>query len=151
MDNTMREKNINYFSNGIQKYGENFIALKSAQDIQRDAKKKIFKDMVFGNINYDLYGKYYTDANFLDNIITVAQNERDIHWVEGEALEQYDATHPGGTIAKYKSVQHKNTAAALHAIYCALTNIRSDNMNIMYLPSLTTNLLKYRRDFAEFY
>lgn len=145
------QKSNNYFSINAQKFGDNFIAQKSAQDIQRDAKKKLFKDMVFGNIDYSVYGQYFTDATFLDNLITVAKNERDVHLVESDALKQYDLTHPGGTIAQTKAVQHWNTALALDYIYQQLINTKASNMNIQYLTGIAMAVHAWKRDFSEFY
>ena len=145
------QKSNNYFSINAQKFGDNFVAQKSAQDIQRDAKKKLFKDMVFGNIDYDVYGQYFTDATFLDNLITVAMNERDIHFIEAEALNQYDLTHPGGTIAPVKAVQHREAMLALDYIFQSLVNVKNSGMNIMYLTGITTAVHAWKRSFSEFY
>ena len=145
------QKTNNYFTFNVQKFGDNFIAQRSAQDIQKDAKRKLFKDMVFGNIDYDVYGKYFTDANFLDNLITVAMNERDVHMVTSEALRQYDFNNPGNSIVSQKAIQHLNTAQALNTIYNCLINIKSNNMNIMFLTGIATAVYAWKRDFAEFY
>ena len=153
------QKANNYFSINIQKYGENFIAQKSPQDIQRDAKKKIFKDMVFGNIDYDTYGQYFTDANFLDNLITVAMIERAVHEVTGKALYDYSLNYNGNpevpsdyiALATQKSVQHQHTSFVLGTLLGAFLTIKNTGMNISCLPSITTAVYPFKREFSEFY
>lgn len=152
------QKANNYFSINIQKFGENFLAQKSAQDIQRDAKKKIFKDMVFGNIDYDTYGKYYIDSNFLDNLITVAMIECKVHDTTWRALYEYTLNHSGDpqftdqiAIANQKRIQHQNTANALNTLLGAFLTIKNTNMSISCLPGVSMALYPFRRDFSEFY
>lgn len=148
------QKANNYFSINIQKFGDNFIAQKSAQDIQRDAKKKIFKDMVFGNIDYDVYGQYFTDPNFLDNLITVAMIEKDVHEVTGQALYNFSMTNaadPRASIASQKCIQHQHTGYVLGILLGAFLTIKNTNMNISCLPGITTAVYPYKRDFSEFY
>lgn len=154
MANASTQKTNNYFTINIQKYGDNFVAQKAAQDIQRDARKKIFKDIVFGNIDYDAYGQYFTDATFLDNLITVAMTEKDIHEVTGDALYAYAMANPQdqrSPLAMHKSTQHKNTGAVLGILLGAFLTIKNTNMNISCLPSITTAVYPFKRDFAEFY
>jgi hypothetical protein len=154
MANASTQKTNNYFTINIQKYGDNFVAQKAAQDIQRDARKKIFKDIVFGNIDYDAYGQYFTDATFLDNLITVAMTEKDIHEVTGDALSKYALQYPQdprSPLAMQKAAQHKNTGAALSVLLGAFLTIKNTNMNISCLPSITTAVYPFKRDFAEFY
>ena len=152
------QKTNNYFTINKQKFGDNFIAQKSAQDIQRDARKKIFKDMVFGNIDYDVDGQYFTDANFLDNLITVAMIEKDVHEVTGRALYEFTVTHGGDpvlatqvAIANQKSVQHQHTSFVLGTLLGAFLTIKNTNMNISCLPAITTAVYPYKREFSEFY
>ncbi len=144
----------NYFTINKQKFGDDFIKRKSAQDIQRDAKKKIFKDMVFGNIDYDVDGMYYTDANFLDNLITTALTERDVHQVTAFALYDF-AMFKGGDplapIAGQKSGSHQQTANALQCLLNTFVYIKDHDMDISCLPGVTLAVAPYRKAFAEFY
>ena len=151
--NNNAQKN-NYFTINKQKFGDNFIAQKSAQDIQRDAKKKIFKDMVYGNIDDGVDGIYYTDANFLDNLITVAMIEMDVHGVTADALNNYTLMNGGDpriAIAAQKAAQHRNTAAVLKVLLDAFLIIKNSGMNISCLNDIAQLVSMAKRDFSEFY
>ena len=78
----------NYFETNIQKYGEDFLDYKRAEDIQKDSKF-IFKDIVYGNINYEKYGTYFTDTRFIEQLIIKSEIEAKKHEIKLEALNQY--------------------------------------------------------------
>ena len=152
--NNGTQKNNNYFTNNKQKFGDNFLNQKSAQDIQRDAKKKIFKDMIFGNIDYGVDGMYFTNATFLDNLITVASVEADVHTVTAAALQNFALMNGGdrlAPVAAQKATQHANTSLALQILLNTFVMIKGSDMDISYLPNLNNLVYMYRRDFSEFY
>jgi hypothetical protein len=151
MSNNQQKVRENYFSINIARFGDNFVAQRSAQDIQKDAKRRIFKDMVYGNIDYDLYGKYFTDINFIENLITVATIESEKHTVEYQALYMFDMSYPGNSIVNLLTRQHANVAFVLGQILQVLQMVKYDNMNIRYLTDLAVNCANFRKDFGEFY
>ena len=49
-NNNNKRKGNDYFSQAIQQFGENFLAYKTARDLEMDAVK-IFRGLARGNIN----------------------------------------------------------------------------------------------------
>ena len=85
---------FNYFSQSIEKMGENFLAQKTTDMIRRDAKNRIFKDIVNGSIDYTKYGRYFMDSRFLNQLISTAEEELNIHRVQIMCLEFYYCNFP---------------------------------------------------------
>ena len=56
-------KRENYFEMNLRDHDENFINNRSTQDLQRDAKKRIFKDMIYGSIDYEVYSVFRKRAS----------------------------------------------------------------------------------------
>lgn len=142
----------NYFSYNIEQFGKDFIRQKSPYDIQKDARKRIFKDMIYGNIDYSKYGEYFTDHNFLDNLIIEANIENDKHRISAQALYEYDINHHGNPITSAIASNHQHTSFILSIILNSLNSIKMDPvMNIAYLNNIADACYKYRSDFNEFY
>ena len=91
----MAKSRTNYFEMNIQKKGEDFLDAKSIDEIQRDAKKRIFQDMAFGNIDYEKYGRYFMEPRFLEQLIVTAFDEMENHRVKYTALKAFDNANPG--------------------------------------------------------
>ena len=66
----------NYFTSNIRRYNrEDFVCMMKPEQIQRDAKNRIFRELVQGKIDYSIYGKYFLEPKFIDNLIISADNE----------------------------------------------------------------------------
>ena len=65
---------VNYIQNMKKQYGDNWINLLRPEDIQRSAKR-VFKEMIRNQIDYEKDGNWFNEAKFLDNLIIAAQNE----------------------------------------------------------------------------
>lgn len=86
----------NYFTSMIKHYGtEDFISFLRPEDIQRSAKERIFREMVRGKIDYAVYGSYFLDGKFLDNLIVACDNELTNNAVVAQALIMFDNLNPG--------------------------------------------------------
>lgn len=86
----------NYFTSMIKHYGtEDFIPLLRPEDIQRSAKERIFREMVKGKIDYAVYGNYFLDGKFLDNLIVACDNELTNNAVVAQSLVVFDNLNPG--------------------------------------------------------
>lgn len=141
----------NYFSINVSKYGNNFIKTKPAKDIQRDAKKKIFKDMVYGNINYDEYGSYFQDANFLDNLIAQANTLYIENMMVAQALYEYTMNHSGDANIERLRIRYFNASAVFSIIRDQLSNIKANNMDIQFLVNIAPMVYNLKNDFSELY
>ena len=93
-------KNINnYFTSMQQRFGTNdFIVALKPEQIQKSAKERIFREMVRGQIDYSLFGSYYEDPKFLDNLIIAANNEWENSQAIYRALKLLDMNAPGDII-----------------------------------------------------
>lgn len=140
----------NYFQINIAKYGENFIHIKSPKDIQKDAKRKLFKDMVFANINYDEYGKYFTDPEFLENLIAVSYSLHREHSTIAYALKSLWAT-TADPVTEQLANRHWSIAIVFYEIYHELSLVKSQNYDIKYLLYIANNTAQYRNEFSEIY
>ena len=150
MAQTKRE---NYFEMNLRDHDENFINTRSPQDLQRDAKKRIFKDMIYGNIDYELYGSYFTNPNFIEALITVAGVEEQKHTVTSMALDQYYAA-TSNPVAFSLCIQHKNCAYVLGCIRYDLEQLKNNNYDISPLTQLQIQLASVancKKDYNEFY
>ena len=86
----------NFFSFMISKYNdENFIIYLKPEQIQKSAKDRIFREMVKGQIDYSIYGKYFQDPKFLENVLIAAQDELNNNTVILNALTFQDLYMPG--------------------------------------------------------
>lgn len=146
-------KRENYFELNLKDHDENFINNRSAQDLQRDAKKRIFKDMIYGSIDYEVYGKFFTDPNFVGILINTANIEAQKHTVTAEALRSYHLSTKD-VIALALFSQHQNCAYVLQCIAYDLEMVRMNNYDIKYLLDLQIQIAtapNARKDYSEFY
>lgn len=148
-----QQKRENYFEMNLRDHDENFINTRSPQDLQRDARKRIFKDMIFGNIDYERFGSYFTIPNFIEALITVANVEAQKHSITAIALEQYYAT-TCDPVAYAMFIQHKNCAYILECIRYDLEAVKNNNYDITPLTQLQIQLASVptcKKDYNEFY
>ena len=138
----MAERRENYFETNIAKYGENFIFNKSATDIQKDALKRIFKDMIYGNIDYAKFGKFFQIPTFVDNLIAVARSEAEIQYTTYSALCLWHR-NTGDQNALVRAEMHYNAFWCLSNIERCLSIEKAYNYDIQYLTQLTTQLAAF--------
>ena len=146
-------KRENYFEMNLKDHDENFINNKSVQDIQRDAKKRIFKDMIYGNIDYEVFGNYFRIPNFLDALINVAKVECDKHNITAAALQKFHMDTANAP-AYNLYIQHANCAYVLNCILFDLEKVKMNNYDIKFLLDLQIQISTVpnaKRDYSEFY
>ena len=146
-------KRENYFEMNLRDHDENFIYNRSTQDLQRDAKKRIFKDMIYGNIDYEVFGSYFTIPNFVDALMNVAKVERDKHNITAVALQKFHM-ETADAAAYILSVQHSNCACVLNCILFNLEKVKMNNYDIKFLLDLQiqiSTIPNAKRDYSEFY
>ena len=149
----IQKKKDNYFDINLRDHDVNFINNKSNLDIQKDAKKRIFKDMIYGNIDYDVHGAFFTNPNFVDILITTAGIESQKHHVQTSALDEY-YTKYNDPVAFTLANQHRFCAYALDWIKYDLEMAKNNNYDIKYLTELTIQLASApncKKDYNEFY
>lgn len=87
----------NYFTNIINRFNgdEDFVWRLKPEQIQKSAKDRIFREMIRGQIDYSLYGKYYLDTKFMENLIVAAKDELNNNIIIYNALNYEDLNIPG--------------------------------------------------------
>lgn len=149
----MQKRKDNYFDINLRDHDNNFINNKSNIDLQKDAKKRIFKDMIYGNIDYDVHGAFFTNPNFIDILINTADIEEKKHKIQADALSMYYSTTLD-PIAFNLASQHNNCWYALKWIKYDLEMVKTNNYNIKYLTDLIAQIASNpncKRDYNEFY
>ena len=132
----------NYFQNMINQYGENWIVALRPDDIQR-AGKRIVREMVRGNIDYEKFGKYYLDTKFLDNLIISCQNELEVNTLYYNALAFYRQYYPNTPNIVVQLNHLQSLGYIYNVIYNKLTNLKQTG-NIGILADTSALLYNYR-------
>lgn len=145
----MAKGRTNYFEMNIQKKGEDFLDSKSIDEIQRDAKKRIFQDMAFGNIDYEKYGRYFMEPRFLEQLIVTARDEMENHRVKYTALKEFDNAHPGDIRVVTICAVESRLVCAYETIYYYLKTVRDSGYNISCLTDLVAQIYQYRQDIVN--
>ena len=117
----------NYFSTMIHRYNgdEDFIAKIKPEQIQKSAKERIFREMVQGKIDYTVYGKYFLEPKFLENLIIAANDELLNKSVILKTLQFYDMNFPGDQLVVYNLTTHAGLVCVYQLLYNRLTILKS--------------------------
>lgn len=146
-NNNNKKKNNDYFSQAVQQYGENFLAYKSARDLEMDAIK-IFRGLARGNINIDRYGCYFLDQQLMHACLQTAYSKLMLYKVSFDGVNLLkDSIFASGqtpdttviTILDY----HKKCKEAYEIIYNGLLNV-SNTGDINYLLCMANVLADFR-------
>ena len=140
----------NYFETNIQRCGVDFLDFKKVEEIQRDSKF-IFRDMVYGNINYEKHGIYFMDPRFLEQLIIVSEIEAKKHDVKFRALAEYDIKYPGDQTVSQLVYIENGLKIIMETLYNYLTMVKRDNYNIAYLTQIPAILLSYKKILRDNY
>ena len=85
-NNKKKGKRSNYFSRNIDRFGENFLSIKTPADLYRDAAQ-IFRDFAQGNIDIPDYEKYFKDTQFISLLIQQAYIKWEFHNISALAVQ----------------------------------------------------------------
>lgn len=145
----MAKTKSSYFDMAVQKGGQDFLDTKSPDEIAKDAKRRIFKDMAYGNIDYEKYGRYFMEPQFVGQLISVAEEEVSNHQIKYLALAEYDRNHPGDPrIIGLISVESR-LYSAYSIILTHLQYVRDTGYNISILPNMTSAIYQFAPDLAN--
>lgn len=145
----MAKGKTSYFDMNVQKDGEDFLDKKSATEIVKDAKRRIFKDMAYGNINYEKYGMYFTEPRFLDQLLIVAEDEMYNHQTMYQALTLLDQQRPGDIRIITLCSKENRLATVYGIIYSHLKYVKDTGYNISVLPNLTSQIYQFAQDLQD--
>ena len=149
----MAKKRMNYFETNIQKFGEDFLDYKRVDEIQKDCKY-LFRDMVFGNINYEKHGMYFLEPRFLEQLLIQSQIEARNHFIKRDALYQYnlncndDQGDQQLTIAQLTYIEN-DMGIIMDTIYNYLNHVKAynDTSCLIFLPAVLKNFRKTMKNY----
>jgi hypothetical protein len=133
---------VNYFESMQKQFGDNWIITQNPDSIQRSAKR-IVKEMVHGNIDYQKYGNYFLDPKFMENLIIACRNELEVNTLLYTAVYHYAQQEP-----LYPNINIElNHLQALCYVYNVITQ-KLDYVklysNVGYLADIASLLYTYR-------
>jgi hypothetical protein len=124
-------------------YGENWTMAVKPEDIQRSSRR-IFKEMIRAQVDYERVGQYFLDAKIMDNLIIAASNELEINTMLFNAttfFQLYNPNYPnlGSEIShlqalcyiynvileKLKGVKYYNNIGILADVAALLSTVRN--------------------------
>ena len=141
-------KKMNYFQTNIQRFGEDFLDFKKAEEIQRDCKF-IFKDMVFGNIDYEKYGMYFMEPRFLEQLIIKSEIDSQKHNLKYMALYEFSIKYNNMEASQLAAIE-ANMFYITNTIHEQLLLVKYNNYNISYLTYLPSKLRDYRNTIKNY-
>ena len=134
----------NYFISNIRRYNrEDFVCMMKPEQIQRDAKNRIFRELVQGKIDYSIYGKYFLEPKFIDNLIISADNELRNNTTVLNALEMYDMYGPEDPNTGMNRIRYSTLVYIYQTILNRLNLVRMYS-NVGYLTDLSVVLVNQR-------
>lgn len=137
----MANKN-NYITNMIRQFGENWIVALKPEDIQRSGKR-IFKEIVKGQYDYEQTGKYFLDGKFLDNLIIAASNELEINTLYYNAITFYMQYNPQIPNISVQQTHLQILCYIYNMIYTRLCTVKETG-NIGCMHDISAFLYSYR-------
>ena len=141
-------KKMNYFQTNIQRFGEDFLDFKKAEEIQRDCKF-IFKDMVFGNIDYEKYGMYFMEPRFLEQLIIKSEIDSQKHNLKYMALYEFSIKYNNMEASQLAAIE-ANMFYITNTIHEQLLLVKYNNYNISYLTYLPSKLRDFRNTIKNY-
>ena len=142
MAGNKNKKRENYFQQNINRLGPNFMDSLPLDRMKLDAVK-VFRELARGNVDIDIYGKYFLNEKFLEACISTAETKHNFHLVSAMGVNELLTQNVQGQNIYAVYDFHNNAAHAYYLIAYKLTEFR--NIKDMYsLSDLVLNLAKYR-------
>jgi hypothetical protein len=138
----------NYFQEMEQRFGggdEYWVTAQTPNDIQKSARKRIFKEMVNGIYDYEKVGKYFKDPKILENITVAAFNELQTYALLYNAVGYYKTIYPDYPNIGLEFTHITNIYYIYNVIYNKLLELRATN-NLGVLFDIPMLLGPYRND-----
>ena len=149
MANNQKKRN-NYFSDNIQRNGEGFLQQYDARKLRSDANR-VFKDIAYGNIDFDKYWMYFTEPMFINALIDVANTKKTIHATSYMALEQYTMMQTSSDIEVVKRY-HRRLMEAYNLFYEYFMAVKMSGFSgesISNLKALSNKTREYAPDMND--
>jgi len=137
----MAAKN-NYFKQNIDKFGEQFVSLVTPEQIQGQVKR-IIKELVKGEIEFEKYGKYFLDLKLIDNLIIGIRSELDDYSLYSAAVTFYRMHYPNTPNITIRE-NHLQTLCYIYQVILHKLELVRETQNIGYLSDTSALLYNYR-------
>ena len=137
----MAAKN-NYFKQQIDKFGETFVSLVTPDQIQMQAKR-VVKELVKGEIEFEKYGQYFLDLKLLDNLIIGINNELDEYSFYNETVAFYKQYFPMTPNINIKE-NHLQILCYIYRTILYKFQMVRNTQDIGYLSDISALLYNYR-------
>ena len=142
MANNNKKKRTNYFQQNIDRAGPNFMEGYPLDRMRMDAVK-VFRELARGNIDIDIYGKYFYNDNFIEACITTAEIKYNFHLVSAMGVERLIRDNVQGKNIFDVYEFHNNACNAYYIIMSSFVEFkRTRDINV--INTLVLNLTKYR-------
>lgn len=137
----MAAKN-NYFKQNIDKFGEQFVSLVTPEQIQGQVKR-IIKELVKGEIEFEKYGKYFLDLKLIDNLIIGIRSELDDYSLYSAAVTFYRIHYPNTPNITIRE-NHLQVLCYIYQVILHKLELVRNTQNIGYLSDTSALLYNYR-------
>lgn len=141
-----RKQQPNWFAQQNQRYGENWITLINAEEMQKGAIR-LFRDIARGNINIPKDGAYFTNVQFIDNCIVAANSKIIYYGLLLDGLNALSTTNPEKMRTSNSQAVYRNVKMAFEGygfIVQAMLAIRASGDYVSNLGVLVNNLIPYK-------
>lgn len=150
MASNHQKKRNNYFSDNIQRNGEGFLQQYDARKLRSDANR-VFKDIAYGNIDFDKYWMYFTEPTFINALIDVANTKKMIHTTSYMALDQFTRTQTSTDIEVVKRY-HRRLMELYNLFYGYFMAVKMSGFSgesIANLKALSNKAREYAPDMND--
>lgn len=137
-----RKARPSYFQQNVQRFGPNFLDLKNAEQMQKDAVK-VFRDIAMGNINLNNDGEFFLNQQFLACCIKEAEAILNTHIVHCNGCSALIYAGQGNDFVSAVLEKDQRSAQAYKILYDGLCALSATG-DLNYLSMLTNNLRNYR-------
>lgn len=145
--NINKKVSNNFFARMKNKHGDNFLDYIKSDELARGTKH-VFRELARGQIDLNVYGKYFLDKRVLQSCIDVAFSEYDRAYYQTMGLDMLDKYYESNGITKDPNfitilMYNRMSLQAYKVIYDGFKQFEV-NKNINYLVGIANNLQQYR-------
>ena len=99
--------------------------------------------MIQGKVDYSIFGHYFNDSKFLENVLIAAQDELINNSIIRDSLGLYNNTFPGNQTAMNLFLRHDSLVRVYQVFFDKLTLVKNTG-NVGYLADIQYVLAPYK-------
>ena len=139
-----KKQRPNYFTQNVQRFGDNFLRQKNANELEMDSIR-VFIDIARGNSDVENDGKYFLEPQFLESCISGASLKLNMFTTNYNGVLMLVNSGVNDTMTVSILEYNKRCMEAYTIIYNHLNNIKVTG-DINYLATMANNLRNYRNN-----